>query len=381
MLNADQEARLLVAADAHGSLLERAIEPMTGPHDRWVLPGLLERGISGSGEVVEVLLAWMSRLTADETLRPLNGDLEVNWPSKPDPADVEIALRLAAHPRCWYYEIRSALVLAERALAESPPGAGFVEALTELRSRLEDDRLHSSEHFRTKLLPWVRSLIAETTPADLVDLSFIDTRDQWGTPLIDLVHRSPNPAATARALLHFRSPRGSRASKTWWASTSEAIASDPHLAPVIGGALELVTTVDLTPATSERDGWDVPDEFLLAPTNETLGRGLTWATQLLEPTHQLCELLGRVTLRTAVMVWATPAHRMICPKVAYAAVDSLVGFDTREANDQMAKLVEEIRFPILVRRIGEHLGESDVEIDARIKALADRGPLPRPDRD
>ena len=89
MLNADQEARLLVAADAHRSLLERAIEPVTGPDDRWVLPGLLERGISASGVAVEVLLAWMSRLAADETLRPLNGDLEGPWPSQPDPRDVE----------------------------------------------------------------------------------------------------------------------------------------------------------------------------------------------------------------------------------------------------------------------------------------------------
>jgi hypothetical protein len=381
VLSADQQARLLVASDAHWSLLEHAIAPVTGPDDRWIRQGILERGVAGSEETVEVLLAWMARLTADETLRPLNADLEVSWPSAPDPADVEIAVRLATNPRCWYYEIRAALTLAEQVLADSPPGAGLVEALLELRSRLEDDRLHSSEYFRTKLLPWVRSLIAETTPADLVDLSFIDIRDAWGPAVIDLVQNSANPASSARSFLHLRSPRGSTPSRDWWTSTSQMLASDPHLGVAITRSLELITEADLTSSDQERDGWDVPDQFLLAPTNETLGRGMAWATQLLEPSHDVCDLLGRVTLRAAVMVWATPAHRMICPKVAYATVDSLMGFDTDEANDQLSKLVSEIRFPILIRRIAEHLGESTDTIDGRIAALKDRGPLPRPDRD
>ncbi len=145
-------------------------------------------------------------------------------------------------------------------------------------------------------------------------------------------------------------------------------------------ALDLTTRVGLTACDPEQDGWDVPDEYLLAPTNEQLARGLAWATRLVEPSDNLASLLGRVTLRSAVMTWVTPAHRMLCPKLASAAVDSLMAIEGDDARSELDALVGELRVPILIRRIGEHLGMASTRIDATIASLKERGPLPRPDR-
>lgn len=378
-LTLEQELRILACHDGHGGAVEAALGSYPYPDDRMARRSTLEASVRESGEPVALLVAWMHRLIHDETVRPLDADLEVRWPKEPDPADAALVVRLAADPACAYYEIRAALQLAERALAQGPAGDALVSALLELRARLECDRLHSSEFFRAKVLPWVLRLVAETTPADLPDLAFLDPHDHWAPVVVTTVHASDDPATVGRALLHLASPRGGKPSKAWWARTAALLVDAPGLAGLAVELLDAVTTVDATARDDERDGWDVPDPFLLTPANELLARGLAWARQL-APSDEACEVLGRVALRSAAMVWVVPAHRMLCPKLAVAAVDALCAVGSPAAREQLATVIDEVRVPALLRRIGPHLGLTDAEVAARVAGLRARGPLPRPGR-
>lgn len=152
-LTLEQEARVLACADTHRLAIEASLGDYPYPHDRMAHIGTLEAAGRASGAPVELLIAWMRRVIQDDTVRCLHGDLELNWPARPDPDDVALVLALAADPACWYYELRAALQLAERALAAGPPTEQLVLGLLGLRTRMSDDRLHSSEFFRAKALP------------------------------------------------------------------------------------------------------------------------------------------------------------------------------------------------------------------------------------
>ncbi len=383
-LTVEQEARVLACTAAHGAAVEAGLGDYPFPHDRMVKRSVLEDVARRTGRPIELMVAWMRRVIDDETVRPLDTDLDATWPTRPDPADAALVVALAADPGCWYYEVRAALLLAERVLQHGPPPAELVDGLLALRARLEDDRLHSSEFFRAKALPWLLRLVAETSPADLVDLAFVDDHDQWAPVVVEAVHDADDPAATGRALLLLGSPRGGKPSKKWWTQAEALLAERPELAAFATDLLDAVTTVDVTARDDERDGWDVPDPFLLTPTNEQLARGLAWALRLVPADDARCEVLGRVVLRSAAMVWVVPAHRMLCPKLASATVDTLMEIDRElgggAAETQLMSIVHEIRVPPLIRRIGPHLGMDEAQVDELIKALRSRGPLPRPDR-
>lgn len=379
-LSIEQEARVLACHDAHAAAVEAALGETPSPTDRMVRVSALEHAGRESGQPVELLMAWMHRVITDETVRSLNADLDLRWPAKPDPDDAALVLALAADPACWYYEIRAALQLAERVLRHSAPTEPLVLGLLALRSRMADDRLHGSEFFRAKALPWLLRLIAQTTPTELADLTFLDPHDRWAPVVTSEVHGAADPAWTAQALLHLGAPRGAKPSKAWWARTEQLVDEGPELASVAGELLDAVTTVDTTARDDERDGWDVPDPFLLTPANELLARGLAWALRFSPPSDERCDVLGRVVLRSAAMVWVVPAHRMLCPKLASAAVDTLLAIDSPAAVGQLSTIVGEIRVPPLIRRIGPHVGLDPAQIDGLVADLRSRGPLPRPDR-
>ena len=380
-LSLEQEARVLACVDTHRPAIEAALGDYPRPDDRMAHISTLEAAGRDSGAPVDLVIAWMHRVINDETVRPLHGDLELRWPSRPHPDDVALVVALAGDPACWYYEIRAALQLAERALACGPATDELVAGLLMLRARISDDRLHSSEFFRAKALPWLLRLIAHTTPGDLADLAFVDPHDRWASVVVEAVHGEDDPGPVGRALLHLASPRGSRAPKAWWARTDELLAELPHLAALATRLLDATTTIDLTARDDERDGWDVPDEFLLTPANELHARGLAWALRLASPDDGRCEVLGRVALRSSAMVWGGPGgHRMLCPKLAPAAVDTLLAIDSEAARQQLRALVHEIRVPPLIRRIGPQVGLAEDDIAALVAGLRRRGPLPRPDR-
>jgi hypothetical protein len=245
---------------------------------------------------------------------------------------------------------------------------------------LTDDRLHSSEFFRAKTLPWLLRIISSTTPAEFPDFGFLDPRDKWGPAVIGLAHVSPDPTAAAQLLLHACSARGAKASRAWWATTEALVRQHDSFAEVILTCLDAVTTVDTTPRDRERCGWDVPDPFLLSSGNELVARGLAWAVRILDPPDDTYEVLGRVILRASTMVWVVPAHRMLCPKLASAAVDTLIALDAPAACDQLSTIIDEIRVPALIRRIGAHLDIGARRVESLVADLRKRGPLPRPDR-
>jgi hypothetical protein len=337
----------------------------------------LEAVAKETGAPVEVFVAWLHRVITDPSVRPLDADLDVRWPTRPDPEDAALVVALVADPHCWYYEVRAALLLAERVLEHGPPPPALVDGLLALRARLEDDRLHGSEFFRAKALPWLLRLVAETTPPGAVDLAFVDDRDRWAPLLADIVGRATDPASTARALMHFGSPRGGKPSQAWWTRTTTVLRDAPELAVVADALLEAVTTVDTTPRDVDHDGWDVPDPFLLTPTNELIARGTAWAIRVRPESVDRCALLGRVVLRSAAMAWVVPAHRMLCPKLASATVDTLIALDAPPAREQLTLIVGEIRVAPLIRRICRYLG---TDADGLVASLRQRGPLPRPDR-
>lgn len=224
-------------------------------------------------------------------------------------------------------------------------------------------------------------LLAETTPAELADLTFVDHHDRWAPEVVGAVRGHGAPAVASRLLLHLAAPRGGKAPKAWWARTEELLAGRPELPTLCTDLLDAATTVDLTPRDDERDGWDIPEEFLLTPTNELLARGMAWALRVPPSDDERCDVLGRVALRSAAMVFGGSAtHRMLCPKLAPAAVDSLIAIDSDAARHQLRALVDEVRVPALIRRIGPHVGLDDDGVRAVVAGLRRRGPLPRPDR-
>jgi hypothetical protein len=376
-LSIDQEARVLSCRDNYDDAVVATLGRYPRLDDRMVRRPALEAVARDSGQPVAVFVAWLHRVITDPSVRPLDADLDLRWPASPDPDDAALVVALVTDPRCWYYEVRVALLLAERVLEHGPPPVALVDGLLALRARLEDDRLHGSEFFRAKALPWLLRLVAETTPQGVVDLAFVDDRDRWAPLVAEIVGGAADPASTARALMHLGSPRGGKPSQVWWSRTTTLLADAPGLAAVADAVLDAVTTVDTTPRDQEHDGWDVPDPFLLTPTNELIARGAAWALRIPPASVDRCALLGRVVLRSAAMVWVVPAHRMLCPKLASATVDTLIALDTPAAREQLMDLVGEIRVAPLIRRISPHLG---VDADALVASLRQRGPLPRPDR-
>lgn len=376
-LTVEQEARILTCREAHEATIEQCLQDLPGPLDRMPDRLVLENAVRSTRAPVPLIIAWLDRLITDRTARCLDADLDVSLPRNPDLDDVALIVDLAVDERCWYYEVRLALLLAERCIEHGPVSVSLVDGLLALRTRIDNDRMHSSEFFRAKTLPWILRLVAATSPPQSVDLGFLDGHDNWAPEVIAVVAGSTDGAGIARALLHLGAPRGSRPSKAWWAKTADLFAANDELGSVAEAILEAVVAVDATPRSDERDGWDVPDPFLLTPTNELVARGVAWGLRHGVSTPSRIEVLGRVALRSAAMVWVPPAHRMLCPKLASASIDTLIALESTASRRELEGLLGELRNPTLIRRVGTHLG---TDVDEIVTGLRRRGPLPRPDR-
>ncbi|MEM7140135.1 MAG: hypothetical protein AAF548_03820 [Actinomycetota bacterium] len=214
-----------------------------------------------------------------------------------EPADAVLMLALAADERCWYYEIRVALHLAERALDEHPGNPDVLEALEGLRGRLKDDRLHTSDFFSRKVGPWLNRLLADHSPGGLVDLTFIDDRGSWGAVArVAVAHAMDTSSTAAPFILHLAQPRGSRASAAWWAQTARHMATAD--ADLVRELAEAMATVAPTPGDPAIDGFDAPADHLVVPNNLGLARGVVWA-QRHAPDRAAPDRLGRILARSA----------------------------------------------------------------------------------
>ncbi len=123
--------------------------------------------------------------------------------------------------------------------------------------------------------------------------------------------------------------------------------------------LEPVIEIELTPSEMP---W--PPAWLLAPGNELLVRGATWATADVDD-DWVVPLVGRLALRCAApsphpKVTAALAHR-----VASAAVEALAAMGTPAAEHELRTLLLEIRRRDLLKRIAAIIGERPEETRAR----------------
>lgn len=283
-----------------------------------------------------------------------------------EPDDAVLMVLLAADPRCWYYEIRVALHLAERALDAHPGHPDVLHALTELRDRLEMDPLHVSGFFAQKVRPWLSRLIAQHAPGGLLDLSFVDQRCAWGrAAALAISHSAESCDGVGPFALHLASPRGTRASKQWWADTEQAMGS--AWAPsLIAELTSLLGTTDLTPGDPEVDGHDAPPEQLVVATNVPLARGVVWAESFATD-GDAAPRLGAAVLRAASTFRGWDGLTARCSKVARAGIHALAAIGSAAATDELTHLYDELELATLVREVGKALGYPESDIRAHIR--------------
>lgn len=282
------------------------------------------------------------------------------------PEDAVLMVLLAGDPRCWYYEIRVALHLAERSLHHHPGHPDVIAALTSLRDRLAADRLHATGFFAEKVRPWLSRLLAEQAPGGLVDLSFIDQRCAWGrAAALAVSHASEHHEWAGAFALHLAAPRGTRASAKWWDITGQRM-HETWAQELVAELTGYLGTVDLTPADTTVDGHDAPDEHLVVPNNVPLARGVVWAESFATDAGAP-ERLGAAVLRAGSTHRGWDGLAARCSKVARAGILALGQSDAPGTNQELERLYDELVLAALVRQTGKALGHDEAAIKAHIR--------------
>lgn len=280
-------------------------------------------------------------------------------------ADAALMVNLASDPNCGYYEIRIALRFAEKALAAHPNHPGIMDALLRLGVYLDSNPLHVTGFFIAKVGPWLSRLVAQQTPSGLLDLGFIDQRCAWGKAAGLAISHWAESEPAGEFALHLGSPRGTRASKTWWSDTQAAMNAGwrRDLVAELSGYL---TTTDLTPRDDQVDGLDAPEEQLVVVANQLFARGVVWA-ETFATDSDAAHRVGQVVERAAVpfLGWDGSAPR--CSKVALAGIQALTNSAHPEARRELQRLFSRVPLALLIRRVGQALDLPEQDIKDQIK--------------
>ena len=280
--------------------------------------------------------------------------------------DVELLLNLGTStverdvPPTGSFEPLSFAVAAARVfLGQHSAGAPVVASLGQAAAALGALELGPTNE-GAALRRRIQALVAANTPGGLLDLSLLDPRDAWAKPteevLRDHAARWDGVQRLVALLARADTPRPT----VWWRREAEALAEDySRFGDVLRELLEPIVHIDLSTS-----GVAWPPGWLLAPSNETLARGATWATAALDEPW-VVGLLGRLALRGAARA---PHPRVTMPlsrKVAGAAVETLAAIGTSDAVAELRVLLGEIRHRELLRRIAVLVGEDDTATATR----------------
>ena len=283
-----------------------------------------------------------------------------------DAADVELLLDLGTSTmdpdRIFVrsFEVLSLGVSAAGTLLRtSPASAGVIGALERGGSAIEALGL-TPGGTPGRLVQRIRELVAANVPGGLLDLSVLDGPDAWTAVAADVLTRHAERWDRIHDVLAlFAAARGARPTKTWRVRAVALTTAYDGSADLLRELLEPVLQIDLTPSSQL---W--PPAWLLAPGNELLVRGATWATADVGE-EWVVPLLGRLALRCAAPSPHPTVTTALAHAVASAAVEALGMIGTQAADDELRMLLEEIRRRDLLKRIAAIVGERPDDTLAR----------------
>ena len=206
----------------------------------------------------------------------------------------------------------------------------------------------------------IRELVAANVPGGLLDLSVIDGPDAWAVIAADVLTRHAEQwDGVHEVLALFAAARGARPTKTWRRRAVALATAYDGYGELLRELLEPVLQIDLTPSELP---W--PPAWLLAPGNELLVRGATWATADVDQ-DWVVPLVGRLALRCAAPSPHPTVTTALAHGVASAAVEALAMIGTPAADHELRILLAEIRRRDLLKRIAAIVGERPEDTRAR----------------
>jgi hypothetical protein len=283
-----------------------------------------------------------------------------------DDDDVELLLDLGASTMepdrilVRSYEVLSLGVSAAGGLLRTRPASASVIGALERAGAAIDALALTPGGTPGRLRRRVRELVAANVPGGLLDLSVLDGPDAWSPLAAEVLTRHAERwDGVHDALALFAATSGTRPSKAWRRRSATLAAAGCGYGELLRDLLEPVLHIDLTPSDLP---W--PPAWLLAPGNELLARGATWATA---DVHEewVVPLVGRLALRCAAPSPHPTVTTALAHGVASASVEALAAMGTTAADEELRVLLVEIRRRDLLKRIAAIVGERPEETSAR----------------
>ena len=283
-----------------------------------------------------------------------------------EPSDAELVLDLGTstmdpdRPFARSVEALELGVSASANLLRTVPGSPPVIAALERGGSALDalGLVHTSSV--GSLRKRIRALVAANVPGGLLDLSVIDSRDAWADLASEVLRRHAERWDGVHELLALLAASTStRPSHAWRRRAAGLAAHYEGFGELLRELLEPILEIDLT---SSGIGW--PPAWLLAPGNEPLARGATWATAEVDA-RWVVPLLGRLALRCAAPSPHPTVTTALAHSVASGAVEALAAIGTPAAHDELRVLLGEIRRRDMLKRIAAIVGEPISETGAR----------------
>jgi hypothetical protein len=273
-----------------------------------------------------------------------------------DAEDVELVLDLgtttmrADRPLGRSFETLSLGVAAARTLLEREPGAPAVLAALD-RAGAGLDALELPDDGGL-LRRRIRALVAAHAPGGLLDLSVLDPRDEWAAPASKALRRHAARWPDVQQLVALLAAgTGPRPTPAWRERSGELAAAYAGYGELVRQLLEPLLRIELVST-----GMPWPPAWLLAPGNETLARGATWAAvDVDEP--WVPGLLGQLALRGAASSPHPRVTAALCHAAASGSVEALAEIGSPAALAELEMLLAEVRRRDLLRRIAAVLGE------------------------
>lgn len=274
------------------------------------------------------------------------------------PPDIELILDLGTStmdPDRMFGRSFEALALGVAASANllptSPGSPPVIAALERAGSAIDALGLvHTSDPGRLRRR--IRALVAANVPGGLLDLSVVDARDAWAELASDVLRRHAQSWDGVHELLALlAAARSTRPSQAWRRRAAQLTTRYDGYGELLRELLEPILEIDLTPSDV---GW--PPAWLLAPGNELLARGATWATADVDA-KWVVPLLGRLALRCAAPSPHPTVTTALAHAVASGAVEALAAIGTPAAHDELRMLLGEIRRRDMLKRIATIVGE------------------------
>lgn len=276
-----------------------------------------------------------------------------------EPADVELLLDLGTSTMraddVWgqsWETLALAVAAAGNLLRVQSGSAPVIAALGRAITAIEDLGLaerSSAGDIKRK----ARGLVAANVPGGLLDLSVIDVRDAWAEPASAVLRRHAESWDGIHELLALlAAARSTRPSQSWRRRAAALATQYDDYGDLLRELLEPILEIDLAPSGK---GW--PPAWLLAPDNEPLARGATWAAADVDG-DWVVPLLGRLALRCAAASPHPTVTTALAHVIASGAIESLATIGTPASYDELRMLLGEIRRRDLLKRIAAIVGES-----------------------